>query len=392
MVSSSNVMTCRFAAALAAIACLTLTGALRGQERPPVVESVDLAVPFPPAIVQTAGKPVLVYELHVTNLSAAEVVLSRLHVVTPRGPIAEYRGDDLERRLGRAGSRRRQERPHVIGPGLRAVAYLWIELAGASSLPAAVRHRLELDVVGQKGPVRTAVEGASVLVSGGKPLVLDPPLRGGPWTAIYDPQLVGGHRTAIYTVDGRARIPGRFAIDWIRLTPGGSLQKGTPRPPDWNGLGAEVLAVADATVAAAMDGMPDNTDPPAPDAPAITLANATGNYVALDLADGRFAFYEHLQQGSVRLRPGDRVRRGEVIGRLGNSGSSSMGPHLHFHVGDANSPLGAEGLPFVFTRFDQLGAFESLDALVGGARWREDAAAGVRTFERPGANAVVRFR
>lgn len=280
----------------------------------------------------------------------------------------------------------------MIGPGLRAVAYLWIQLAETSSIPADVQHRLELAVVGQNGSVRTTVEGASVPVSGEKPVVLDPPLRGGPWTAIYDPLLVGGHRTAIYTVDGRARIPGRFAIDWIRLPPGGSLQKGIPRPSDWNGLGAEVLAVADATVAAAMDDMPDNTDPPAADAPAITLANATGNYVALALADGRFAFYEHLQRGSVRVRTGDRVRRGEVIGRLGNSGSSSMGPHLHFHVSDANSPLGAEGLPFVFDRFEQLGAFESLDALVGGARWREDPAAGVRTLERPGANAVVRFR
>jgi len=50
-------------------------------------------------------------------------------------------------------------------------------------------------------------------------------LRGGPWIAIYDPLLSGGHRTAIYTLDSRAGIPGRFAIDWIRLPPGGAFEK-----------------------------------------------------------------------------------------------------------------------------------------------------------------------
>lgn len=50
----------------------------------------------------------------------------------------------------------------------------------------------------------------------------------------------------------------------------------------------------------------------------------------LDLGDNRHAFYGHLLPGSLRVKPGDRVRRGQVIGRLGNSGNST-GPHLHFH-------------------------------------------------------------
>ena len=82
-----------------------------------------------------------------------------------------------------------------------------------------------------------------------------------------------------------------------------------------------------------------------------------------------------------------------MIGRLGNSGSSSIGPHLHFHVSDANSPLGAEGLPFVFTRFARLGAFASIEELIGGHKWvaNPDGQPSVRRLERPGANAVVRF-
>src|SRR3546814_3208759 len=86
--------------------------------------------------------------------------------------------------------------------------------------------------------------------------------------------------------------------------------------------------------------------------PENALGDATGNYVALDLGDGRHAFYEHLKPGSIRVVPGQRVRRGEVIAELGFTGDST-GPHLHFHVADAPSPLGAEGLPFEIDRLDR---------------------------------------
>jgi murein DD-endopeptidase MepM/ murein hydrolase activator NlpD len=212
--------------------------------------------------------------------------------------------------------------------------------------------------------------------------------------AIYDPHLMGGHRTAIYTLGGRARIPARFAIDWVRLAPGGTIERAeSPRPADWNGRGAEVLAVADGVVAEAMDDIPENPDRPATPVARMPLENASGNYVTLDLGRGRFAFYEHLARGSVAVKRGDRVRSGQVIGRLGNSGSSSIGPHLHFHVSDANSLLAAEGLPFVFTRFGHLGAFASIGALGAGERWIPGRAGttGERRLERPAANAVIQF-
>lgn len=376
-------------AGVVALSAATVGAALVAQDRPPVVESVDLAIPFAPAIVRTAGTPVIAYEIHITNFTPADVELTRLIVMTQDGrPVADYAGDELGNRLGRADSRRRPDRPRVLPGGQRAIAYLWIELPDDMGLTD-LRHRLELEVSPSNGSERTSAE-TTVVVPSASPVTLGPPLRGGPWTAIYDPLLVGGHRTAIYTVDARARIPGRFAIDWIKLPPNGTFEmKAASRPPDWNGNGAEVLAVADATVAAAVDDTPDNTDPPSPDAPRISLANASGNYVALDLGDGRFVFYEHLLHGSVAVKRGDRVRRGDVIGRLGNSGSSSIGPHLHFHVADRNSLLGAEGLPFVFREFQQLGAFASLDALIKGEHWRDAPAR--RTLERPAANAVVSF-
>jgi murein DD-endopeptidase len=127
--------------------------------------------------------------------------------------------------------------------------------------------------------------------------------------------------------------------------------------------------------------------------PAISLENASGNYVTLDLGQGRYAFYEHLKHGSINVKTGDRVKSGQVIGLLGNSGSSSSGPHLHFHVSDANSTLAAEGLPYVFKSFEVLGGFETIGGFATGERWKSmpHITAGARKMELPAANTVILF-
>ena len=115
-----------------------------------------------------------------------------------------------------------------------------------------------------------------------------------------------------------------------------------------------VLAVADGVVAFVKDGIPENVPQASgefkPAAP-ITRETVSGNWVSIDLGQNRYAFYAHLQPGSVRVKVGDRVRKGQVIGLLGNSGNAA-GPHLHFHIGNANSLNGSEGIPFVFDSFD----------------------------------------
>ena len=371
---------------------------LFAQSRLPIVNGVDLLVPIAPVTVRISGRSNLVYELHLTNFQNADVALAKLQVLGDRGSadlVADYAGEGLKQRIGRPGLSRQHETPEVIGPGLRAVVYLWIELPNASPPPRALRSRVELEIRRPSGTVRAVVHGPLVRVSTDAAMVLDPPVRGGPWTAIYDPLLMGGHRTAVYTIDGRARIPARFAIDWVRLPPSGALEaSATPRSPDWNGYGAEVLAVANPRVAVAMDDTADNTDPPEISSTPMPPEKASGNYVALELENGKFAFYEHLQHGSLNVKAGDRVRPGQVIARLGNSGSSSIGPHLHFHVADASATLAAEGMPFVFREFELLGAFTSINAMIAGERWRQAAPgrSNARRLERPGPNAVVHFR
>ncbi|WP_432504620.1 M23 family metallopeptidase [Kineococcus arenarius] len=73
-----------------------------------------------------------------------------------------------------------------------------------------------------------------------------------------------------------------------------------------------------------------------------------GNHVVVDHGDGSFACYAHLRRGSLRVRRGDVVAAGDVLGGCGNSGNSSE-PHLHLQLMDRPSPALAAGIPFAFT-------------------------------------------
>ena len=366
------------------------------QARTPLVQSVDVQIPVAPTPTRIAGRPHLAYELHVTNFRTVEVALTRVQVLNADGgtTLVDLRDSALASALGRPGAPAPLADRRVIGAGMRAVVHLWFPLDPDAATPPTLGHLMELELIHPTARERVVVRGPDVDVRRQPPIALDPPLRGGPWVAVYDPAMMGGHRTSIYTLDGRARIPGRFAIDWMLLDGDAKLTRGDGRGlTDFHGYGAEVLAVADGVVAQAMDDIAEETPVSGRTAAPMALEDASGNYVALDLGGGRYAFYEHLKPGSIRVKAGDRVRSGQVIGLLGNSGSSSAGPHLHFHVSDANATLAAEGLPFVFRAFLVEGAFDDIGAVFGGGPWKPASpdAGGVRAMELPAANVVVRF-
>ena len=204
--------------------------------------------------------------------------------------------------------------------------------------------------------------GVEVAVSRRKPIVIGPPLRGGPWRCGggIDNDSQHQHQFTLVLRDGKLRIPERFALDLTKLDERGDHLP-SPCPDDITNEmfychGEEVLAVADGTVAFVVDGIPENVpqaDGSIVPAVPITAETGTGNQVALDLGDGQFAFYAHLQPG-VRVKLGERVRRGQVLGLVGNSGNATA-PGLHFHIGDRSSLNGCEGLPFVFDAFEVVG-------------------------------------
>jgi murein DD-endopeptidase MepM/ murein hydrolase activator NlpD len=148
---------------------------------------------------------------------------------------------------------------------------------------------------------------------------------------------------------------------------------------DWVGYGADVLAVADGTVRDARDGQGDGRPMSArPEPTDLTARGLYGNLVVLDIGRGVFAHYAHLQPGSVRVRPGQRVHRGDVLARLGNSGNSAA-PHLHFHLSDRPTFEGSEGLPFRFARLEVEGDADERGVLSRTSVWTP------HPLERPGA-------
>jgi murein DD-endopeptidase MepM/ murein hydrolase activator NlpD len=80
------------------------------------------------------------------------------------------------------------------------------------------------------------------------------------------------------------------------------------------------------------------------------LETVAGNTITLDLGGGQFAYYMHLQPGSLRVKEGDRVRRGQVLARVGCSGDARE-PHLHFEVTTSSKLLAGEGVPYLIDRY-----------------------------------------
>lgn len=353
-----------------------------------VRESIDASVAYAPTAVVVDGRTELVYEIRLTNFSAADLTLEALVVLDgdTGAELRAFRGAELTRRFAGVRNGDANAAAAVLAPGRSALVF--VEIDRATSAPTVLAHRIEYAESGRDA--KLAVAGPRVTIDRRALPSLGPPLRGGPWVAVYSPDWPRGHRRVVYAVDGRARIPGRFAIDWIKVDDAGNIAKGDADvPANALGYGADVLAVADARVAGMRDDMLESASVAANTKHAI--GDAAGNYIALDLGDGRYAFYEHLGPGSVRVKTGDVVHLGQVIGSLGFTGDST-GPHLHFHVADGNSPLGAEGVPFVFGRYRIVGRYDDIGKL-GSARWNAPPAkiAATREHECPAPNDVVMF-
>jgi murein DD-endopeptidase MepM/ murein hydrolase activator NlpD len=313
---------------------------------------VDLYVPVPPTPVPINGKTQLIYELHITNGGDAVMDLKRIEVLGDGKQLAGYEGQELNHLLYREDEPARGDN-RSLPPGVRTVAFLAIAVDAGAPVPTQLRHRIAVEDL--------TTEGGAVAVSKVKPLVLGPPLRGGDWLAANGPSNTSIHRRALLPVEGRYHIAQRFAIDWLRMGADGKSYSGDAKDnKNYHAYGSEVLAVADGVVVEVKDGIPENVPGVNSRAVPITLETVGGNHIVLDLGGGRFAFYAHLQPGKLRVQLGDKVKRGQVLGLLGNSGNSTE-PHLHFHLSDGRSPLGSEGMPYVL---ESLGALPAQNATV----------------------------
>jgi murein DD-endopeptidase MepM/ murein hydrolase activator NlpD len=349
------------------------------------------------------GKLHASYHLFLTNGGDADLVLDRVQVLDAdsKRPLATCEAAALRQpsvlhlipfQMPTAATARH------LPSGRTAALKVWLTFESDEDVPEKLVHRFEfapqpaLRIAGVEGEAKRAPLGvtcAPLAVSAAEPIVLGPPLTGGPWFAAGAAGPLSHHFGVAFSA-GRARMPERFAIDFQKVDARGDILP-NPFPNDIENTmfyanRAEVLAVADGVVVLARDGIPENKPTPSGDENMpvpLTPVTIAGNLITVDLGGGRFAHYAHLVPGSLRVKVGDRVTRGQPIALIGNSGNSKN-PHLHFEVSDGPELNSSEGLPYVFEEFGLYGHKDPRMPRIDGEPER-------RSHEVPLYGAVMRF-
>lgn len=315
---------------------------------PPV--QLDISTPFEPTVFPSGGMNYLVYELHLQNYTSDPMTVRSLEILDARTarPIVAFSDSGLyERILSIGADGIDNDRP--LGGGNRAVVFICLAFDEATPVPEHLAHRLH---VGE-----FTAEGRAIATDHTLLKVLAPPVMGSDWVADNGPSLHSHHRTGLFVAGGRAQIARRFAIDWKRELDGATFSGDALNVQSYHSYGERVFAVADAEVVSARDGLPDNVPRTAAGfdtAVPMTMENVAGNAIVLDLGDGQFAYYAHLKPGSVRVKAGDRVKRGDFLAEIGNSGDARW-PHLHFQIATGPHILASEGVPFLIDSFRAMG-------------------------------------
>ena len=364
---------------------------------------INIEAPIKPIPVKGVdGKWYLVYHLFLTNLGFSDLTLksvevsdaARKNVLTRYGDkeLADfYRFRTLLPTPPRSEMPNKQY-PRQISSGRTGVLFFWLTVDSPAAIPASLNHRFVFEpnplikllrgFASDREGGEMVLDGYDVAVNDDKPVVIGAPVRGGDWLCSGGPAINSYHQY-LGICGGRVTIAQRFACDFQKVDKEGQILP-NPFPSEitnkmFYGYGAEVLAVGDGKVVFVKDGIPENVPQASGEIkPAVPLTRETnaGNWLAIDLGNNRYALYAHLQPGSIRVKVGDKVRKGQVIALLGNSGNA-VGPHLHFHIGDQYQLNGGdfngnEGLPFVFDSF-----------VVGGQKHR---------MEMPINNTIMQFQ
>jgi len=293
-------------------------------------------------------------ELYLTNFAANPITLRRVEVLdaddSSAAPIAAFEApqlDALVQPIGAQTSAEGNRDTRQLAGGRGVVVFLWIALEHGARVPNHLRQRVTT--------AEFVAEGAIIATHHRELLVLGPPVTGTNWLADDGPSndAENHHRRGILVFQGRALISRRYAIDWQQNQNGKDFSGDASDKRSYYAYGKPVLAVADSTVVTARDGLPDNVPRHNGEfTPAVEMTPDTvfGNHIVLDLGGQQFASYLHLQPGSVRVKVGDHVRRGQVLAKIGDSGDARE-PHVHFQVQTSSDPLAGEGVPYLIDHY-----------------------------------------
>jgi hypothetical protein len=302
-----------------------------------------------------------VYELLATNFSSGKTTIEQLEVLDADtgDVISTFDAKEVASNLHPAGT---QDTADTLEPSMAATIFLHVTFDEASQVPNRLVERLSVQAAAAPPDQQQITEKVGETnVDRREVVMISPPLRGSNYIAADSccdaPHI---HRKSPLPINGQFTLAQRYAVDYEQLDADNRVYSGEKdNLNSYTIYGKEALAVADGTVVKVTDGFSEQKPGVFPKG--ISLDEADGNSVILDIGGGNYALYAHFQPGSIRVKEGDRVKRGDVLALVGSSGNS-LAPHLHFHVMDGPLSLASNGLPYGIDSFTVTGQSAGTDA------------------------------
>ncbi|MCX6237245.1 MAG: M23 family metallopeptidase [Bacteroidia bacterium] len=221
-----------------------------------------------------------------------------------------------------------------------------------AQVPTKIKHRLVLT----KDAKDKIIEAAETSVSKGSLPIASAPLKGDRFVSANTTTLVNNqHPGYQITYRGITGVPERFCVDWNKLDATGSAYHGDMKIcTNWYVYGQNVYSVAEGSVVSVSDGMPDQS-PVGTVSSDINLYNGGGNSVMIYIDGVGYTIYGHMIPNSIVVKAGQMVAKGQLIGKVGNSGNS-MAPHLHFGLHTDFPYYISEGLPYCIDSMEKIGS------------------------------------
>jgi hypothetical protein len=338
---------CRSGAFVMLCAFVGVSGYAQSVDPKPVQVTADFV--FPPSPIFQAGVQHLIYELILTNYGSLNYMLDGVDVKAGDRSFT-FAGPDFRRSLRLLGDKTGGTPSPALEAGHSFVVFLTLDFDRVSEIPRALEHTIRFTADDKSAHTVPAELNVRQRV----PIIVEPPLRGTDWLAMGATGPNSYHRRALMVEGGHAWLAQRYAIDFAKFHMVDGKAFTWKGPEDQNSsyfcYDEEIHSVAPGKVTEVLDGLPENLPHSGKLAIDLTWQNAGGNHVIVDIGYGQYAFYAHMRPGTVAVKVGDIVRTGQVLGHVGNTGSSSE-PHLHFHIVDHPQFLSGQGVPYEFTKF-----------------------------------------
>ena len=303
------------------------------------------------------GMQHLAYDLIVTSTDSAPMTLTSVDVLdVDQHLLLRLDGDPL------AAATQPLDGlvPTPTDPASGAVAVVVDLTVAPDQIPQRLTHRIVHHRPGAPAtsPDDHPITGPELAVDSRSPISISPPLRGTGWlSANTCCDAATTHRSGrvLLAEAGTVAKPETFAVDWIQLHGDQPFAADGANAEQWFGYGAGVHAAVSGTVTTVRDGLPEAAPNALPTG--LSPADTAGNHVIVRIGPDAWAFYAHLQPGSIAVAPGDNVIAGQVLGKVGNSGNT-LAPHLHFGLLDKPRPDTANSLPFVLGHYTVTGTVD----------------------------------